>query len=392
MKAEQRLWARREFFRLPLIGLGLIALQPWEAALCAAVAPERLASARDVLKAIILEHAAAPDNPWLMIHGIRAMGKDFAVGNDPAVAYICRHYLKEQTINGKTYLYIAVEDEGHPNTFLSEGVLEAGVEPSYAFRVNERDYTIADCVNGAKALFAFDPGTFNPDDLAWSLIVFAHTTDPGRDSWTNGYGTTIRLSEVVHFGMDALDKATTRFATAMHNGVLSDEPDSIHEFTCGGIHLIHGLGTCLRFGHMPGALADRMRPQYDILVWRLESDSHYIDHHFANISPQVSRKVSWMYLLDAKLKFLGHAFEALNYARLFHLFTPTAAQEQVIARAQEEFLRVIDDLGRARIDDIKGDKTLFSYLIGDACHAYHGLTMAETTGVGQSNQSGALSP
>ena len=38
---------------------------------------------------------------------------------------------------------------------------------------------------------------------------------------------------------------------------------------------------------------------------------------------------------------------------------------------------VIEDLTRDDIGKYAGDKVLFNLLIGDACHAYHGLTMGD---------------
>lgn len=303
------------------------------------------------------------------------MGKDFTVGHESAVEYLCSHYLHEKNVNDATYLYMPLAYEGHINAFLGEAVLDSGIELAYRFRMNNRDYTIADVVAGAKALFTFDPRVFHPDNLAWSLLVFAYTTNPELDHWINAHGESIRFSEVVEFGIDTLEKASRQFQASMVKGILSEKPDGIHNFTCGGTHLIYGLSTCLRFGHRRNALAERMKTQFDILVWRLESDSRFIERYYELIAAQYPREAARMYFLDAKLKFLGHAFEVLNLARLFGLFVPTPDQENIIDRALQELLDVVGALSSEEIRDNASDQTLFELLVGDSCHAYHGLTM-----------------
>jgi hypothetical protein len=373
----QQVANRRQLLRLTVVGLGLIGwkLQGLQQEALAATASDPLASARETLKTIILEHAKERDNPWLLIHGIRALGKGFSVGGASALEYLCNHYLQEKSLNGKAYLYMPIDDEGHTNAFLSEAVLDAGVAPDYAFRWGGRGYTIADVVAGAKAMFAFDPASFDRDALAWSLIVFAYTTPPVQDRWLNAYGKPIRFSEVVEFGMATLEEATKRLRAAMRRGTTAAEADSIHDFACAGTHLIYGLATCLRFGYTQRALGDRMKKQFDLLVWRLESDSRLIDRYYQQVATQYPPDLTRIYELDARFKFLGHAFEIINYARLFRLFHPTPVQEEAIRRGQQDLIEVIAAISREDVGKFVADRNLFNLLLGDACHAYHGLAM-----------------
>jgi hypothetical protein len=369
---------RRAFLRTAVAALGLLTVR---VPARGAADREGLGRTRAILEAIIREHAAAKDDPWLLIHGIRAMGKDFKVGDEPAVAYLCRSYLEETSAGGKSYLRMPIAHEGHANAFLAEAVLDSGVDASYAFRTNDRDYTVADIIAGAKALFDFDAGasqravTFNPDALAFSLTAFAHSTDPAQDEWINAEGKAIRLSAAAEFGLETLENANKVFEDSMRKGVVAEGPDRVHEFTCGGMHLIYGLGTCLRFGHARAALSERMQTQFDILVWRLKSDLRLTDHYYDALAGQYPAEVVLMHYLDAKLKFLGHALEVLNHARRFNLFVPTAAQEEDIARAHKELFDAVEAIGTDSPRTVS-DRTLFKFLVGDACHAYRGLTIA----------------
>lgn len=377
--------SRREFLNGLLAGMGVVALRglvPVEVQAQATRVPDRLTRAQKTLETIILNHARAKDNPWLVIHGIRAMGKGLSIDGAPAVEYLCRHALREKSVNGKSYLHMPIDDEGHTNAFLSEGALDAGVQASYAFERNGRRQTIRDLVAGARALFSFDPASFNSNDLAWSLIAFAHTTDPRKGTWVNAYGQTVRFSDVVEFGMTTLEASTRGLRVTMDQGKTLTHKDEIHEFTCGGTHLIYGLVSCVRFGFRDKGLADRMKAQFDLLLWRLSAEIDLIDSFYkksAGASPEDLKRI---YLLDAKMKFLGHAFEIINYARLFGLFSVSPAQRRAIDRAEESLVGVIEAIGPEGARPLAKHKRMVNLLVGDACHAYHGIHMVK--GINQS--------
>jgi len=255
--------------------------------------------------------------------------------------------------------------------------LDAGVATDYPIRWNGRRYTVGDLVAGAKARFSFEPASFDRNDLAWSLITFAYMTPPEKDTWVNAHGKPIRFSEVVEFGMAALEEATQQLLADMRQGAMPTQKDWIHNFSCGGTHLVYGLATCLRFGYRQRSFADRMKTQFDLLVWRLEAEPHLIDAHFRLAVGQHPEDALRLHHLDAKLKFLGHAFEVINYARLYRLFSPTPAQEKTLASSQAVLVGVIEGIGREGIGKFARDTRLLNLLMGDACHAYHGLWMVK---------------
>jgi hypothetical protein len=377
----QRSESRRQFLRLSVAGLGWLALEASGvqrlAALAATPEHDPVTRARTILKTMILEHARTRDDPWLLIHGIRALGKGFWLGDGTALEHLCSRYLQEKSVNDKAYLFMPREAEGHPNAFLTEAVLEAGVTADYEFRRNGRRYTIGDVVAGAKALFEFDPASFNPDELGWSLAAFAHVTRPGTDRWVNAYGQPIRFAEVVEFGMTTLEDATRqlRVVSARDPTANEIEVDRIHEFACAGTHLINGLATCWRFGHTQHALPERMKVQLDLLVRRLAADPRLIDRFYQEAAAHNPPELTRMYRLDARLKFLGHAGEVLNTARRHRLFAPLPAQKASTTHARQELCAVVEAIGREDLAQFGTDPTLLKTLVGDACHAYHALTM-----------------
>jgi hypothetical protein len=350
----------------------------------AAISAERkqtgsLIDADRTLRPLILRYAAAPDNPWAMMHGVRAIGKSFSAGGGPAIGYLSSHELKEQTEQGRPYLQMPVVVEGHANTFLKT-VLEAGVSLDHPITAAGRRRTVGNLLDDAKAVFSYESGKINgaADDLAWSIIAFSMTTDPKQDGWRNAQGQQIRLREVVRYGFETLDWACADFRKAMREGRTPAWKDRVSNFTCGGTHLIYSLGAAVRYGHLGEEGRERYAREIGLLIWRLRMDLHLLDEYYKTVAKAYpGKEANWHpYQIDGRLKFLGHAFEILSYNRLNRLVPLTAEQEREVQWAGGQLAGTIQefkglDLGRIR----QARRKLFDLLIGDACHAYHGIHM-----------------
>ena len=342
--------------------------------------PSTLDGIPAILKEMIVRYTPLEDDPWALMHGLRAIGRDFTIKGKSAVDFLCSRFLTQKTVAGKPYLYMPLEKEGHTNAFLKT-ILEAGVPPSRSFKQDGRRYAVRDLVNGAKALFTFDPKTINRDDLAWTLIAFSLQTAPSADSWTNAYGQRVRFGDVVAFGFQTLDDATRQLQDAKERGVLPETKDKIHDFTCGGTHLIYGVASCVGNGHRRDDLAKRLRDQMDLLVWRLEADGHLMERFYRQVpAPPREEKgydtISSLYQNDARLKFYGHSFEILSYVKRRRLFTPAPAQAAVIEKAGATLAGAIKGIKGVDLFAVrKANLRLFHLLVGDCCHAYHGLQM-----------------
>jgi hypothetical protein len=344
--------------------------------------PATLGGTADVLKRLVTGYASFEDDAWTLMHGVRAMGRDFAVKGESAVDILCSRFLKHKTVAGKRWLYMPIELEGHTNTLLKT-VLEAGVSPSRAFRLDGTRYTVGDLIKSAQGLLAFDPRTFDRDDLAWTLIALSLEVPPARDAWTNAYGRQVRMTDLVRFGFDALDDACRRLRQAKDRGVMPTERDAIHNFTCGGTHLIYGLASSVGNGYRRDDFLKRLQSHLDLLVWRLEADGRLMRQYYqqAKIAPGTERMYD-LFFRDAILKFYGHSFEILSYVARRRLFTPTAEQARAIERAGATLAEAANGLkGVDLLEFRQSDRHLFHLVVGDACHAYHGIHM--TPGVNQ---------
>jgi hypothetical protein len=357
---------RRKFNKIAGLGLASAALG----------APTELAASQDVmshdLKQIILSNVKGFEDPWLLIHGVRAMGTDFSIQGQNVVDYLCSKCLEIYSVGGKKYIYMPLELERHLHCFLSEAVLDAGVAKDRSFQKNNVSFTVSDLVEGAKALYK--PELANPDTLAWSIIVFAYAFDPTNDNWQNAFGTEVKVSSQVDTALLALEAGTRRLRQAMSLSTSEPTSDGVHEFACAGTHLIYGLITCLRLGYDNGWLQERMKPQFDLLIWRLKNDPRLIDAYYNDITAYPPT-ITQMYRLDTKLKFLGHAFETINCVKLLRLFEITPDQDDTISTARMELAGVVAEIVRNGIENLKSDDVLFDLIVGDACHAYHAVNM-----------------
>jgi len=383
---------RRDLLRYAALGGAALLAGPLE--VLAAGEPETavqasgngLPAAKQALRDLIRRYSSVKDDPWAMMHGVRAFGKGFMLDEGPAVDYLCSHFLQTQTARGQQYLLMTRGAEGHFNALLKT-LLEAGVGLDHSFVVQGRRQTVGDLATSGKALFVFDP-TLSPlhdtrDEAAWSVIAFSITTPPDKAVWKNAVGQEIRFHDLVSSLFKAVELGSAEYAKAMQQGVMPTQRDRITRFTCGGTHVMYSLAVAVRYGHLGEEGRRRLERILDLLIWRMKVDIYLADQHYqAMAKTDTPADLARLYHLETRMKFVGHAMEIIQYARMFGLFTPTAAQESAIRTATENLAAAILDLSRADIASLRrGTPRLYTLVVGDAGHAYHGLTM--TKGVNQ---------
>ena len=348
---------------------GLLAAEPLALGRAAA-----LASAPDTGAGFVERYATALDDPWIVAHGLRAMGRGFTVGaGRRAVDYLLETVLVNVPANGKTVVGFPVDVEGHPNMFLKT-ILEAGVPLDYAFTHNGRRRTVQDVVDGARALLRPAAVSSSPNALPWTLIALTRTTPVSRRQWTNAWGETVDLDALVEAALRLLEQASLPVAEAMREGRPQSRQAPVHGFTCGGGHMIYALLTALHAGYAGKDRSRRMQQQSDLLVWRLGADVDLIERFYRS---RGGSPADFWYELDAKLKLLGHAEECLAFADVHRVTRLTAAQRTQRQGAVASLRRLLADLEARNLGEVQMfDRELYRQLIGDTCHARHGLTLA----------------
>ena len=394
---------RRKFLALGLGGLGTIAIagiagykySRLDSATSHSAALPNLATGRplppvtlpadyrNALRAaeeIVSHYARELNNPSALIHGVRAFGKNFTLNDgSKTVDFLCSKFAVEKELNGKRYIYFPREAEVHDNSFLKT-LLEAGVAPDQSITAGGHQYRLRDLGESAQALFRCDPQNlqrFDPSlvyqHLPWGLIAFSILVPPSRPEWVNAYGETVKLPEVIDQGLAAFENSCAGVREAISEG--HEEPlpfrEEMAKYSCSGMHMAYGFFSCLKHGYRDHRLPERLQSIFDSLILRLQGDDEAIERESeaarqlgqeyvnrmgigqdgknrANGSPppQTIEVMRLRHLVRA----LGHALEAINYARLHQLFNLTPEQTQRLQTGEQLIYRCMVQLRAMDLD------------------------------------------
>ena len=315
-------------------------------------------------------YARSIDNPYCLIHAIRAFGKNFVrKDGSNAVNYLCTTHAADMQVNGKYYVYFELINEVHQNSFLKT-FLEAGVSRDQKLTVQGRQYTVNNLAESAKALFRFDPNNlarFDPkyaqEHLPWGIIAFSILMTPDSCSWTNAHGETIDLNQVVDKGLADYEAVMARgLPQIMQN---ESEPDvfikDIRSYACYGLHSMYAFVSAVNHGYRANNLEERVKKQVDVLTYRLKADADALINTYDTEGKGAPPIAVEGLKLRSLVQMLGHAFESLNYVRLHKLMTFSPAQERRIDAGQQKFYEY---LVRWRAMDIGALETTVDSMIG----------------------------
>ena len=200
----------------------------------------------------IERYAIGPNDPCALVHAIRGVGRDGRIHGERAAGDVLRTCVRVQEVNKRRYLSIPAHIDGHSNMFL-ETFREAGVPSSERFACDGRVCQLKDLGDAAKALFCFEPNTFDHNDLAWSLIAFAELH---AHEWEHAYGERIQLKDVAAFGVQVLQEATQGLKPCAAAGLPLPKKLPVHSFTRGGTHRCYSVLVAARHGLLRAAGGD----------------------------------------------------------------------------------------------------------------------------------------
>ncbi|HQR31787.1 MAG TPA: hypothetical protein PLK30_03550 [Blastocatellia bacterium] len=341
---------------------------------------------------ILTHYARELNTPSPLIHCIRAMGKNFKLNDgSSALDYLCSRFAAEKEVGGKRYVYFTREAEVHGNSFLKT-MLEAGVSLDQPITVGSNRYTLRDLGESAKALFRFDPQNFDRYEpgllgqhLPWGLIAFSILVSPSQPTWTNAYGETINLPEVIDKTLTVYESVCGDIEDTVGQGEMESLAfrQAIAKYSCAGMHNVYGYFSCLQHGYNGNNLQKRLAELFDNVLLRLKGDSQAIDREAeaAKADPNLvnrlavegqggklaSKGTAPVNTLEVmryryQIRMLGHALEAINYAQLHKLFTLTPAQKGRI-QAGEQLL--YEYLVKLRATDLEPHLNWYSKSVSD---------------------------
>lgn len=355
---------------------------------------------------IVTHYTRALDNASAGIHAVRAMGQTFRLADGTlATETLCSRYAQEKIIGDRRYVYFPREHEVHDNSFLKT-FLEAGVSLDHLISAGGQRYTLRDLGESAKALFRFDPTNirrFDPvlpeEHLPWGLIAFSILVPSTQPRWTNAYGETIDLNEVIDLGLADFESVSRLLLTPETPAVGESAAfrSQIVRYSCGGFHATYSFFSAYRHGYRSNNLEGRLEALADHIITRLQrdADTNRLETEVARTSGQ--KYISQMgvgrdgkrrgegpvpaSLIDVislvnGIRLSGHAHETLNYVRLHDLFPLSALQLRRMAAGEEALFR---DIVRLRSFDLdayyRWDPKFVSDLVIAMAHALRAIKL-----------------
>jgi len=338
-----------------------------------------------LLDRVLSSEAANPANAWALAHGLLAYGRAFEASDGRAAAAVLAADFLEQNDGRPGFPTRRGDVRVEPHTdLIVKSLLEAGWgldEPLPGVATTPRAL-----VEASRA--SFEPGR-EPDDLPWTLDAWcaaARDEAPPAIDWTSAEGKRLNLRGITSDLLGTLEKETWFLRQAKEAGdPVEKRKQGIFRYTCGGSHLVQGVGACVRAG-LPDDDAARTRflKQIELYLHRVGIETDTIDRALV----QAPRFRAILYNQD--VKFLGHLLEALGKAERDGLWTPSTEdralldmaetrlvfhllqQERIGTYRPEALARLRDDPDKAAQNPLQGFQ-FYLDLVGDAAHARHGL-------------------
>jgi hypothetical protein len=351
-------WTRRHVLRLGAAAMAAVTARR----LALAAAP----STAEELRGLVTTRALASDDPWVLMHVVLALGPDARVPSGPILDLVTSQFATGTERGGRTYVGFPLNVEAHPNHFLE--ILEAvRVPPTRKFATKTGQVTTADFFAGAKALFT--PAIQGPE-LSWTLSVFTAAMPPGDDRFTNADGQTFTVAALVETAAQAAEIGYADTLAAMR-GTKPYGRSTLQTYACNGTHVLYGLYDALRHRYEGKSLRERVRLLTQASYFRLAAEVALIDAALGSAAQQLNADA-------AKLQFLGHSIENLRYADREGIYSPSAGERAQLATAERQLAEVVHRLVTVHNLDALANAVPRAYriLLGDACHARHGVAGA----------------
>jgi hypothetical protein len=325
--------------------------------------------------------AADPKNPWALAHGITAFGPSFKAGDGrDAIDVMLNDFARRDTKDHSRFSFAEFENgepvEPHPNLIAKTLVL-AGVPLSREVKRADGRMSVNELVQSVEGGFHSEVGDAWWAREAWTLDLLAQELKPGASTFKNDAGEGYDVAALEEAALAELEKQQAFLGEAMDQGKPSapKERQLIYAHPCGGFHFIQGVLTWMRFPENRERFRARVDRQIAILFYRLGSETHVYDDALES-----SPKEYVLLLLAQKLKFYGHWLETVGRLEQEHTLVPSDEQKRQIAQAKELLAKTVEQLQEQkafeRMDEFRTlGKQLALDLIGDSCHAVHGLEL-----------------
>ncbi|HLL02763.1 MAG TPA: hypothetical protein VK539_19425 [Myxococcaceae bacterium] len=343
-----------------------------------AATPAASGSTAEQLRAVCRARAADPRNAWALAHGITLEGKGFKARDGRLAAdVIISDFLRRDAAPSGKGLYFepfaasGTPVEPHP-ALQVKTLLLAGVLPSRGFQAAWGPVTLKALVEDLQRDFRADLATSAQG--AWALDALSQVLKPGA-TFRNGAGETVRFDAVMDEALATLERAHADLAAGMKAGLplVPKRKQGVYAHPCGGLHFFQAVAGWARHPAVRKAWGGRMDAQVEVLIYRLSSEARQYE------AALVEAPEHRLALLSQSLKFYGHFLETLGRYQRETGWVPTPSQRQAVTRAHQLLEATVRRLGEAgafqNLEELaRRQPQLYLDLVGDACHAAHGLT------------------
>jgi len=329
------------------------------------------------LRAVCQTQAADPKNPWALAHGLTALGPSFQARDGRNAVEVILHDFVQP---GGATSFAAYAPDGtpidpHPN-LLTKTLLLAGVPRGKVFETPKGKVTLEALVRDIERRFQMPSGPWDPawSEAAWTVDVLSTVHVPG-DHFHTDAGVDLSVDALMDAALAALEHAQAPLLEAMAAGKprVEKHKQGIYAHPCGGLHLVQAVLGWARHEAVRKRWKTRLAQQVDILLYREGSESLQYDEALRTL-PNYRLQVR-----AQQLKFQGHLLETLGRLRAEHSFTPTPRQKAEVEQVQNRLAEAVEGLERlGAFRELMQEGTRPSQrvldLVGDACHAFHGVT------------------
>lgn len=333
----------------------------------------------EVLTGHVRAGATDPQNAWAMAHGLIGFSLDLKTSDGRNVIdVLVTDFVQEEEVAGRTIFGFPPRSarglpvEPHPNLIVKT-LLEAGVPLDRRFELKgKKRITLQRLADDAAWAFVAPKNEREWQKYAWSGELFA--AYPGIDRQIRTQAGTLDVGRLAREGLARLEQEQA-FLRPLHRAGRPDQlkkrRQGIYAHSCGGLHFV-AAGV-----HGAAALGDprlvaRAREQLDLLLFRWDAERR-IYRQMIHSQP----KYRWPLLIQ-ELKFHGHVLETLagviNKTRL--LPKSDEALRRIARQITADLIDAIaelDPLYRAQAQLRTTAPQSYYDLIGDGCHALHGL-------------------
>jgi len=322
--------------------------------------------------------AADPKNPWALAHGITAFGASFVAADGRKAAdvmvgdFLLENRLPDGGFGEGAHLgFVRYATDGTPVephvNLIAKTLVNAGIPPSTKYKTKRGEVTLQQLVDEARRGFRHVPVSEEYwKGVAWTLDLFSQTTPAGDAA----------LNKVMDDALGELERATLELKNGMAAGqMVPKRKQGIYAHPCGGFHFVQAVLSWARHPEVRKRWGKRVDTQVDIVFFRLESERQQYDAALEAGGAQYKLQI-----LTQMVKFYGHFLETTARLKSDLKWTPNDAQKQSIAKAKaylDNTVRMLDadkTFTDARMKAIRQSQPqIYLDLIGDSCHAAHGL-------------------